>query len=310
MDASELDALRVVLIPAVRTGIAVSLLIMIYGVALSLRAEDFIALKRAPLRILGGASIQLIGLPVLAMALVLILSPPPSVALGMFVVAACPGGNMSNFYTHLARGHVAYSVSLTAISSTLAVLILPLTTLALSLLYAPTRNLMEEINVDPVSFLVQLVILLGVPLAAGMLTRARAPKFADRAQRILTPVNLALLAGIILLGIGSNFGVFIAAFSVLFPLTVLFNAAAFALGYFAAAAMRFEGPKRRALTFEVGIQNAGLGLLIVLNQLEGLGGAAGVVAYWSIWHLIAGALLAGGFRLWDRRQSSQGRSAP
>ena len=310
MDASELDALRVVLIPSVRTGIAVSLVIMIYGVALSLRAEDFLALKRTPLRILGGAATQLIGLPALAMALVLILSPPPSVALGMFVVAACPGGNMSNFFTHLSRGHVAYSVSLTAISSTLAVLILPLTTLALSLLYEPTRNLMEEINVDPLSFLIQLILLLGLPLGAGMLTRARFPGFADRAQKVLTPVNLVLLAGIILLGIGSNFDIFLAAFWTLFPLTVLFNATAFALGYAAAAAMRFEGPKRRALTFEVGIQNAGLGLLIVLNQLEGLGGAAGVVAYWSIWHLIAGALLAGGFRLWDRRRDSQEGSAP
>ena len=301
MNNEELDSLRVALSPETRTAMAVILAGMMFTVALSLKVEDFTALRKQPGRILGGAATQILGLPLLTMGLILLLKPGASIALGMLVVASCPGGNMSNVLTHFARGNTAYSVSLTAISSVMAALVTPVSILFWSSLYPPTAALVHALNVEPGPFLTQTAMLLTVPLALGMLVAARFPGTADRLRSVLSPLSLATLAAIVVIGVYSNWGLVLAAGAVIVPLTVLHNASAFLLGSTTARVLRLDIARRRSLTFEVGIQNSGLGLLILLNQFDGLGGAAALTAMWSVWHLIAGSALAGVFRYTDYR---------
>ncbi|MEO1038835.1 MAG: bile acid:sodium symporter [Pseudomonadota bacterium] len=305
MDSAELDAVRIVLSPATQSVLPLILAMIMFSVALSLRLEDFAFLKRAPLRFAGAAAGQIILLPAATFALLLVLDPIASIALGMIVVACCPGGNVSNFFTHLARGDTALSVSLTATSSVLAALMTPVSILFWASLYPPTAQLITEIEVEAAPFLIQTTAILAIPLALGMTVCALAPRLAARIRPTLTVLSLAALALIAISGVRGNWDIFIAGGLLIVSVCALHNAFAFALGWIWARVLGFAAKARRSLTFEIGIQNAGLGLVILLGQFDGLGGAAAVTAIWGIWHLISGSALAGGFRLLDRVSSTR-----
>ncbi len=301
MDATAIDQLQVIVDDQSRLGIAAILFVMMLSVALTLRLTDFVLVRQQPVRVLGGVLAQLIGLPALTLGLILLLSPPASIALGMLVVASCPGGNISNLLTRAAGGNTAYSVTLTAISSVSAAVMTPVSILVWSRLYPPVDALVEALHVDPIPFFVQTALLLAVPLALGMSLNAWKPVLAERMGRILGPFGLSCIALLVLVGILQNWPIFLAAGAVIIPIVVLHNSAAFAFGWLTGRAMGMEAARRRALTFEVGIQNAGLGLVILLSQFDGVGGAAAIIGTWSIWHLIGGSLLAGLFRWSDSR---------
>lgn len=299
MTPVDIDQLRVVLNAETRLVMAFILFGMMFTVALSLKPSDFTAVARDPFHVLGGAIAQILGLPILTLGLIQLINPPASVALGMIIVACCPGGTMSNVLTHFGRGDTAYSVSLTTVSSVSAALVTPVSIMFWSGLYLPTSNLVQSLDVDPFAFVSQTFALLAMPLALGMILAWKTPVFAERLRSILTPVALALLIGLIVFGVWSNWGIVLAAGALIVPLAILHNFSAFLLGAGAARALAVGPARRRSLTFEVGIQNAGLGLLILLNQFDGLGGAAAITAWWSVWHLIAGGMLVLGFRAID-----------
>jgi BASS family bile acid:Na+ symporter len=299
VDAVAIDDLRVVLNGEIRAAIALILVGMMFTVALSLRLEDFHAVRRQPVRILGGVVAQIIGLPLVTMGLIAIISPPASVALGMIIVASCPGGNVSNILTHFARGNTAYSVSLTAISSVTSAIATPVSILFWSSLYPPTAALVHTLEVDPLPFLTQTLSLLALPLAVGMLVAAKFPKAAAAMRKVLSPLSLVSLALLVAVGVQQNWNVILVAGMVVIPIAIIHNASAFVLGAGTARLLRLDIARRRALTFEVGIQNSGLGLLILLSQFDGIGGAAAITAMWSIWHLISGGAIVGLFRTLD-----------
>jgi len=223
----------------------------------------------------------------------------------MLVVASCPGGNVSNALTHFARGNTAYSVSLTATSSVFAALVTPLSILFWSGLYPPTADLMHRIDLDPIAFLTQTGITLALPLGAGMTIALISPKIAALIQPFFGFLALAVLVALVVAGIYQFWDIWMVYGLALLPLVMLHNAAAFGLGAASGRLMGASPAVRRALTFEVGIQNSGLGLLLLLTQFDGLGGAAAITGAWSIWHLLAGGSLAGFFRLIDRGKSPQ-----
>ncbi|MGJ3230862.1 MAG: bile acid:sodium symporter family protein [Oceanicaulis sp.] len=301
MDAAALDAARIELAPGGSLILPVILAVIMFSVALSLRPGDFAFLKRHPARFAGAAAAQILALPLMTLALIHVIDPIPSIALGMVVVACCPGGNVSNFFTQLAKGDTALSVALTGTSSLAAALITPVSILFWTGLYAPTAALVDEINVSPVPFVVQTTAIMAIPLAAGM---AFAFRFPGAAARIRPPLMIAALIGILAMvfgGLAANWSLLTATAGVVLSLVITHNALAFLTGAAAARLLSFNAARRRALTFEVGIQNAGLGLVILLSQFDGLGGAAAIVGLWSIWHLFAGLGLAGAFRLYDTR---------
>ncbi|MFP4518875.1 MAG: bile acid:sodium symporter family protein [Oceanicaulis sp.] len=301
MDAAALDAARIELAPGGSVILPAILAVIMFSVALSLKPGDFDFLKRHPARFAGAAAAQILALPLMTLGLIHLIDPLPSIALGMIVVACCPGGNVSNFFTQLGRGDTALSVALTGTSSLAAALLTPVSIIFWTSLYGPTATLVDAIDVSPVPFVVQTTFMLAVPLALGMGFAFRYPGLA---ARIRPPLMIAALIGILAMvfgGLAANWALLTATAGVVLSITVLHNVLAFLTGAAAGRLLRFNAPRRRALTFEVGIQNAGLGLVILLSQFDGLGGAAAIVGLWSIWHLFAGLGLAGAFRLYDAR---------
>lgn len=302
MDVAELDSLRIVLDPIGQTGVALALMLVMFSVALGLRVDDFRFLLDKPLLFLGGVVAQVLVLPLVTFALILVLVPPASVALGMIVVACCPGGAVSNLMTYLSRGNVAVSVALTATSSMLAAILTPASILFWSHAYEPTSTLLKTLDVSPYLFLAQTTFLLAVPLVLGMTVAAKAPDVAERIRRRATLLGSSVLVGVIIYGILYFFDILVPVLSVIGIVVVIHNAVAFATGAAAGMLLSRLSATRRALTFEIGIQNSGLALVILLSQLKGLGGAAAMAAVWGVWDLIAGGLIVGLFRILDNKR--------
>ncbi len=302
MELTELDTLRIVLDPIGQAGVALALMIVMFSVALGLRVRDFHFLVDKPLLFLGGVVSQVVVLPLVTYLLIIGLEPGASIALGMIVVACCPGGAVSNLLTYLSRGNLAASVALTATSSILAAILTPASILFWSHAYEPTSTLLDTLDVNPLYFLVQTTLLLSVPLVLGMLVAAKAPDVAARIRKRTTLLGASVLIGVIIYGIVYFFPVLYPALPLLGTVVVLHNTLAFATGAAAGLILSRKTPTRRALTFEIGIQNSGLALVILLSQLQGLGGAAAIAAVWGVWHLIAGGLIALFFRALDNRR--------
>ncbi|MDX1516637.1 MAG: bile acid:sodium symporter [Woeseiaceae bacterium] len=300
MDIQAIDQLRIVLDPIGQTGLALALMLVIFGVGLGLSVDDFVSLKREARPFYGGVATQIIGLPLLTIGLLHLIDVPRSIALGMIVVACCPGGAVSNLLSYLGRGNVAYSVSLTATSSVLAAVLTPASILFWSHRYAPTAALLASIDVNPWLFLGQTMALLAVPIALGMMLATRAPDIAGKLRRATTTVGALVLLAVIVYGLVYFYPVLGPAMPWLFGIAILHNACAFALGAAAAAALQTPPAVRRALMFEIGIQNTGIALIILVGQLEGLGGAAAMAGVWGVWHIAAGALIVVGLRTFDR----------
>jgi BASS family bile acid:Na+ symporter len=300
LDITTLDSLRIVLDPVGQIGVALALMLVMFSVALGLRVDDFSFLRDKPLLFFGGVFAQVVVLPFATFLLILALRPAASIALGMIVVACCPGGAVSNLLTYLSRGNVAASVALTATSSLLAAIFTPASILAWSHAYEPTADLLRTLDVSPLMFLAQTTFLLAVPLVCGMVVAAKAPDVAARIKRRTTVFGVSVLVGVIIYGIAYFFPVLYPALPLLGMIVVIHNAAAFTTGAAAGMLLSKLSPTRRALTFEIGIQNSGLALVILLSQLKGLGGAAAIAAVWGVWHLIAGSSIATMFWIVDR----------
>ena len=291
MDIAALYSLRIILDPVGQAGVALSLMIVMFSVALGLRIDDFAFLRDKPLLFVGGVTAQVVVLPLVTFLLILAMKPAASIALGMIVVACCPGGAVSNLLTYLSRGNVAASVALTATSSLLAAILTPASILFWSHSYEPTATLLKTLDVSPFMFLAQTTFLLAVPLILGMVVAAKAPDVAQRIRKRTTILGVSVLVGVIIYGLAYFFPILLPALSLLGGVVVLHNALAFVTGALAGRLLSGMAATRRALTFEIGI------------QLKGLGGAAAVAAIWGIWHLIAGGLLALFFRQVDSRRS-------
>ena len=299
MTATELDALRIVLHPVFQAALAGALFIIMFSVALGLKVEHFAAIMEKPKAYASGAIGQIVGLPLLTLGLVFVLSPPASIALGMIVVASCPGGNVSNLMTYFGRGDVALSVALTATSSLVAAFFTPALILLWAGIYPPTANLLQSIEFNAVAFLLQTTALLAVPLLSGMAIAHWVPNLAARMRKPGAAVGAGILAIVVVVGSFDMAAHLFAAMPLILPPVLLHSASAFLLGGIIGRVIQAEIAARRTLTFEIGLQNTGLALVILLGQLQGLGGAAAVAAVWGVWHLIAG-----GFMVWAFRRKS------
>jgi len=272
---------------------------MMLSVALGLKTSHFGFMKRTPRVFFAGVFGQLLVLPLLTLGLCFLLAPRPSAALGMILVSCCPGGNVSNVLVLLARGNTALSVSLTATSSFAAAFITPIAIIFWSSLYPPTASLMTSISFDATSFLLQTALVLVMPLAMGMACAHYLPAVAAVIQKPLVVFSSISLMLIIVGAYIQYADVFLAIGVALIGVVALHNALAFLAGNMVARVVSAGVAERRALTYEVGIQNSGLGLVILMTQLGGLGGAATVISLWGAWHILAGLSLAAFFRCVD-----------
>ena len=268
-----------------------ALALVMYGIALDIEIKQFKVLLQTPKLVLVGLLSQFILLPALTFLFVLWMKPPPSVALGLFLVAACPGGNVSNFMSHLAKANTALSITLTAFATVLSVIMTPLNFQWYASLYEPTEVLLRSISVEPADLFKVVGLLLVFPLALGLYTRYRFKSIAVRLKKILKPLSLILFIVLVGMALASNWEAFQKYATQFADLVIFHNTLAILLGFITAAVFRLDRYSRRSIAFETGIQNSGLGLLLIFSFFDGLGGMAIIAALWGVWHLISGLLL-------------------
>ncbi len=284
--------------PTTLTILNVLIGLIMFGVALDIRVEDFRRILRDPRGPAIGLVAQFLLFPALTFLLVGLIDPAPSVALGMILVAACPGGNFSNFLTVYARGNGAMSVSMTAVSTLLAIVMTPFNLQFWGSRTPGAAEILTDVSLDPIDLMVTIVLILGIPLALGMVMRSKRPELADKLRRPMRYFSLIAFFSFIIFALIGNWEYFLEFVGVFAMVVALQNALALSLGYFSAAAARLPEYDRRAISIEVGIQNSALGLVIVFTFFDGLGGMAVIAAWWGVWHLISGLTLG---TFWSRR---------
>jgi BASS family bile acid:Na+ symporter len=222
----------------------------------------------------------------------------------MMLVASCPGGALSNVVTAFGRGNLALSLSISAFSSVLALVMTPLNFGLMITANPGTAAWAREIAVDPKNLVGSLVLLLAVPMSAAMLTSYYAPGVAKRIRKPLARLSGVALALFIVFAAASQFGTFIADIGRTLPLVILHNGLGLALGWGAASAARLAAADRRAVVIEGGMQNSGLALGIIAAQFDANLQMIAVAGLWGVWHIVSGGSLA---LLWRRRDRA---SAP
>jgi len=270
----------------------ISLALVMFGVALDIKVSDFTNLLKSPKPLIVGIVSQFILIPLITYLIVITINPIPSIALGLFMVAACPGGNISNFLSKLAGGNSALSVSLTAFATLVALVMTPLNFTVWSNFYPPTSKILKEVSLNPVDVAKLVVLILGIPLVAGMLVNHYLPFFAIKFSKILKPISILIFATFIIVAFYNNIDIFLNHIHYVLILVIFHNIILLATGFYTAKFSGLSKINQKTLTFETGIQNSGLGLLLVFSFFNMLGGMAILVAFWAVWDMFSGLILA------------------
>jgi len=271
---------------------------VMFGIALEISIQDFKVMFQRPKSIFAGLLSQFLVLPAITFLLIFILKPEASIALGIFLVAACPGGNVSNFMAHLAKANTALSVSLTAAATLLSVVMTPINLQLWGSAYEPSSHLLNAVSVSPFEMIKLVALLLGLPLLLGMLLHHKYPLLAKKLAKILKVVSLSIFMLLIFVALYNNSAIFMEYVLYVFWIVLAHNGIAFFTGFSLARLFGLSQKDTRSITIETGIQNSGLGLILVFSFFDGHGGMALVAAFWGIWHLVSGLLLAG---FWSRK---------
>ena len=265
---------------------------MMLGVALDLKLSDFKKILLAPKAPAIGMVAQFILLPAFTYCLTLIISPAPSIALGMILVAACPGGNLSNIVTYLAKGNCAVSISMTAMSTAAAIIMTPLNLSFWGSLNPATAEILTKVSLSPKDVFFTIFFILGIPLIVGIQISRFFPGLADKVRKPFKIFSLIFFIVIVAGALATNWQHFLNYVGIVVFAVFLHNAMALLIGYWSARAGKLPEADCRAVSIEVGIQNSALGLVLVFNFFAGLGGMAILVAWWGIWHIVAGLITA------------------
>lgn len=301
-----IDVDAIVVQPGSLLALNIVLGLIMFGIALDTAPSDFKVVAKHPKPFIIAILAQLLLLPLVTFGLTLVLPIPASMALGMILVACCPPGNISQVLTHRAGGNVALSVSLTAVGNVIYIFMLPLSIAFWGSMNTKTKELLHAVSMNPAQMLLEVFLIIGLPFLLGLLIRAKLPTFAKKAQPIVHWFSLIALVAFILVALIGNWGVFVQVIGILVLVVTLHDAVALALGYGTAVIGGLGTRERKAITFEVGIRNAGLGLGLVFTFFGGLGGMAIVAGWWGIWDIIAGLIIAGLWRAHTKRRTGSG----
>lgn len=278
----------------------VILAFIMFGVALEIKISDFRTIFYKPTPLLVGLTSQLIVLPALTFALVALCRQliPPSVAMGMILVAACPGGNMSNFMSSLAKGNTALSVSITTVNSTIAFITTPFNfafwgTRYVNFINRHSDGLVQTLELSVSHMLYTLCILLIIPLIVGMACSHFLPRLSKKMLQPLKGFSIVAFVAMLFIALAHNFNNFIHHLDFIFVVVLVHNALAILSGLAVSRIFCLNSADSRAVTIETGIQNSGLGLGLLFNPKifpVGVvtGGMLFVVAWWGIWHVVSG----------------------
>ena len=323
--ARQIDSIVVTLNAGGMNTINIILAFVMYGVALGIQPRIFVDVFKKPKSVLLGMLCQLVLLPLLTFLLAWVLGPAVSfsMAMGMILVASCPGGNISNFISSLSKANIELSVSLTALSTALAMLMTPFNFWFYGNLYIKVADLSTLVGAVPnlhIPFwdvFKTIVILLGIPLTLGILTAHFFPKAAEKMKKPFQWFSIIFFLAMVVLSFMGNIAAFMQCVKYIFLIVLIHNALALSIGFGTSSVFTLQERDRRTLTIETGIQNSGLGLALMLgaNHIfanfmpeypHGVpGGMLVITAWWGIWHIIAGLSVAGFFNLKDRRAAKK-----
>lgn len=309
-----LDSLNINLGAGEMVIVNIILAFVMFGVALGIKVQTFKEVFKNPKSVIVGMLLQWVALPAITCLVAIILNPviTPMVAIGMLLVASCPGGNISNFMSSLSKGNVELSVSMTAITTAFAPLVTPFTFWFWGTLYcrfAAVRNDIPTLEIPFMDMLEQILLILGLPIIAGVLF---AHYFPNASKRIMKPaqiLSILLFIGMVavsltqvLTALESKWAVYASILCAL-VVVIIHNASALSTGYFGSGLMKLPPLDRRSLTIEVGIQNSGLGLALLFNPAifdpalwSHNGGMVIITALWGIWHIVSGLTISSIFR--------------
>ena len=292
---------------------------VMFGVALGIRPATFIDILKNPKSIILGIVCQIILLPALTLLLIIALGDwiSPMIALGMILVASCPGGNISNFITSLSRGNVELSVSLTAFNTVLCIFSTPINFAIwgrLYLRYAAKQDIiLPELQIPFWEIFQSIIIILGIPLVLGILCSQYLPKVAKKLNKPLQSLSIVVFVVMVVAIFASNFDAFMKCIQYIFLIVLIHNLLALGIGFSAGTLFRLPYKDRRTITIETGIQNSGLGLILLLNPnifpetgvWANNGGMLVITAWWGVWHIISGLTLAYTWRLRGRKEPNE-----
>ncbi|MCK9311703.1 MAG: bile acid:sodium symporter family protein [Bacteroidales bacterium] len=284
---------------------------IMFGVALDIQPRKFKEILKKPKALIGGLLAQMIFLPAVTFLIVLLFHNviTPTIAMGMILVAACPGGNISNFICNYAKGKIELSVTMTAMTTIAAILTTPFNFAFWGDIYMrylakhATNELLPNLAIDPVQMFHTVFILLGIPLVLGMFCAHLFPELSKKIAPWFQRFSILMFAAMIIIAFSNNLYIFLNYIGYIFLIVLVHNASAFSTGYMTGLAFRVTPKERLAVTIEVGIQNSGLALALLFNPRIfspdlAIGGMLLIAAWWGIWHIVAGLILG---TFWHRR---------
>lgn len=301
--------------------VALFLAFVMYGVALGMKSSFFKSIFYKPQSLILGLVCQWVLLPLFTFVTVSIAKVyiTPMVAMGLILVASCPGGAVSNFMVAHSKGNTELSVTLTTISTLAAPIFTPLNFAIWGGLYVKyisgtASSMLQTIDLPIMQLFASVVFIIGIPVALGLLTNRYFPKISDRIKSYMRYLSILCFVLIVVMMLLENYSMFREYIRYIFVVVLLHNLLAILVGYLAATLKRSSIKDRRAITLEVSIQNSALGLLLLFNpnifpQEVANGGMIFVVAWWGVWHIISGLLLSTLFRFLniDMAQKSKRR---
>lgn len=314
-----LDALNVTMNGG-STLLNIVLAFVMFGVALGIKPATFVDIIKNPKSIITGIVCQLVLLPALTLCLIMICGHwiSPMIALGMILVASCPGGNISNFITSLSRGNSELSVSLTAFNTAACVFTTPLNFALWGKLYlnfAGNHGIgaLPELQIPLGEIFQSIFIIMGIPLILGMLCGQYLPRVAKLLKKPLQYLSVAVFIAMVIIIFTGNIDVFMACIRYIFLIVLIHNLLALGIGFGTSTLLKLPYKDRRTLTVETGIQNSGLGLILLLNPnifpetgaWANNGGMLVITAWWGVWHIISGLTLAYTWRIRGRKEAKE-----
>ena len=308
----QLEALNSISINFGEGGMAIVNIILafvMFGVALGIKPRTFKDVFASPKSVIVGVLSQWVALPAVTFIIALVLSPwiTPMIALGMILVASCPGGNISNFISSLSKGNIELSVSMTAITTAFAPIVTPFNFFLWGTLYSHIISIKADIPTLVIPFmpmLEQILLLLGVPIVLGLLFSRYFPNATKKITKPAQILSVLLFIGMVIVSFSQNFQLFLDNIFYVFFIVLIHNACALGSGFVLGTLARVSTADRRSLTIETGIQNSGLGLILLFNTSifpaeiwhGHYGGMLFITAWWGIWHIVSGLTVAYLFR--------------
>lgn len=291
------------------TIVNIILAFVMFGVALGIKPRTFKDVFASPKSVIVGVLSQWVALPAVTFIIALVLSPwiTPMIALGMILVASCPGGNISNFVSSLSKGNIELSVSMTAITTAFAPIVTPFNFFLWGTLYSHIISIKADIPTLVIPFmpmLEQILLLLGIPIFLGLLFSRYFPNATKKITKPAQILSVLLFIGMVIVSFSQNFQLFLDNIFYVFFIVMIHNACALGSGFVLGTLTRVSTADRRSLTIETGIQNSGLGLILLFNTSifpaeiwhGHYGGMLFITAWWGIWHIVSGLTVAYLFR--------------